>query len=423
MTDSSGSTLWTFDELVAAIGGRPVGPQPTFIGGISIDSRTIRPGDVFFAIRGDTFDGHAFVSMALGAGAATAVVAETKLAGLGHVSRSLIVVEDVLVALVALSRAARARSTAKIAAVTGSVGKTGTKAMLAEALGVDGPVHASPASFNNHWGVPLSLARLPPTARYGVFEIGMNHSGEIEPLVRLVAPHVAIVTTVEPVHLEYFDDVEGIARAKAEIFLGVEPGGAAVLNLDNPHYNLLAALAADAGIERIVSFGEHAEADARLEAVDLMAEGSNILATIFGTEISYALGSPGRHVVQNSLAVLAAATLLGVDAEQAASVLGTIGAPKGRGDRHRLMIGDSFATLIDESYNANPASMQAAIALLGQTVPARGGRRIAVLGEMRELGEAAPSLHAELAEPLLAAGTDTRVPGRPDDRILVDRLA
>ncbi|MCP4385572.1 MAG: UDP-N-acetylmuramoylalanyl-D-glutamyl-2,6-diaminopimelate--D-alanyl-D-alanine ligase [Hyphomicrobiales bacterium] len=406
MMESTGSTLWTFDELVAAVGGRPIGPPPTFIGGISIDSRTIRPGDAFFAIRGDAFDGHAFVSMALGAGAATAVVAEAKLAGLGHVSRSLIVVEDVLSALVALSQAARARSTARIAAVTGSVGKTGTKAMLAAALEVDGLVHASPASFNNHWGVPLSLARLPPSARYGVFEVGMNHSGEIEPLVRLVAPQVAIVTTVEPVHLEYFDDVDSIARAKAEIFLGVEPGGAAILNLDNPYFDLLASLAANAGIERIVSFGEHPEADARLEAVDLTAERSNVLATILGTEITYALGSPGRHVVQNSLAVLAAVTVLGADMAQAAGILGAINAPTGRGDRYELAVGDSSATLIDESYNANPASMRAAIAVLGQAVPAKGGRRIAVLGEMRELGDAAPSLHAELAEPLVAAGAD-----------------
>lgn len=404
--ESTGSTLWTFQELVAAVGGRPIGPMPTFVGGISIDSRTIQSGDAFFAIRGDTFDGHAFVSMALGAGAATAVVAETRLAGLGHISRSLIVVEDVLVALIGLAQAARARGKARIAAVTGSVGKTGTKAMLATALAADGAVHASPASFNNHWGVPLSLARLPPLARYGVFEIGMNHAGEIEPLVRLVAPHVAIVTTVEPVHLEYFDSVEGIARAKAEIFLGVEPGGAAILNRDNPYFALLATLAAEAGIERIVSFGEHPESDARLEAADLEAERSKVLATVLGTEVTYELGAPGRHVIQNSLAVLAAVSLLGADLEQSAAALSGISPPAGRGERHRLAIGGTGATLIDESYNANPASMRAAIALLAQAVPGEGGRRIAVVGEMRELGDASDALHAELAEPLAAAGVD-----------------
>ncbi len=233
------SALWTYDALLDATGGRPLGARPDELTGISIDSRAIGAGEAFFAIRGERFDGHDFASMALMRGAGTAVVAEDRLAGLGRIKGSLTVVPDVLEALRRLGAAARERSEAGIVAVTGSVGKTSTKEMLAIALGADGPVHYSPASFNNHWGVPLTLARMAEDARYGVFEIGMNHAGEIEPLVKLVRPHVAIVTTVEPVHLEYFKDVKGIARAKAEIFTGVVPGGAAVINRDNPHYALL----------------------------------------------------------------------------------------------------------------------------------------------------------------------------------------
>ena len=398
--------LWTFDDLVAAISGRPVGPFPGRISGISIDSRTVAPGDAFFAIRGDNFDGHDFVSMALAGGASVAVISEARLAALGHIRSAMVVVDDVLEALVALGRASRSRSNARIAAVTGSVGKTGTKAMLAWALAPDRIVHASPASFNNHWGVPLSLARMPPAAEIGIFEIGMNHAGEIAPLVGMVRPHVAIVTTIEPVHLEYFGSVEEIARAKAEIFLGVEPGGAAILNRDNPYFDLLAALALEAGVERIVGFGEHGEADARLEAVDMKPDSSGVLATIFGKEVTYELGAPGRHVIQNSLAVLAAVDLLGGDLETAARAVGRMTAPVGRGSRHRLDLGTGGATLIDESYNANPASMRAAIALLGQAVPSGSGRRIAVLGEMRELGDEAATMHADLAEPLVEAGVD-----------------
>ncbi len=397
--------LWTFNEMVEAMNGRPVGSFPAGVTGISIDSRTGAPGEAFFAIRGDTFDGHSFVSIALAAGASTAVISEAKLAALGHVTGSLVVVDDVLDGLVALGRASRARSSAQIAAITGSVGKTSTKAMLAAALSAGGTVHASPASFNNHWGVPLSLARMPAATDFGVFEIGMNHAGEIAPLVGMVRPHVGIVTTIAPVHLEYFDSVEDIARAKAEIFLGIEPGGAAILNRDNPHFDLLAALAREAGVERIVGFGEHPDADARLEAMDLKAESSGILATILGHEVTCEIGAPGRHVIQNSLAVLAAVELMGGNLDAAAQALGHLSAPKGRGSRHILDLGGGGATLIDESYNANPASMRAAIALLGQAAPS-GGRRIAVLGEMLELGDEAAAMHADLAETLVEAGVE-----------------
>ena len=403
---------FTFAELLATTGGRAVGPAPEAILGISIDSRTVAPGDAFFAIRGDRFDGHDFVGMALAAGAATAVVAEDKLAGIGPVTGSLVVVPDVLEALAALGRAARAQSGARIAAVTGSVGKTGTKEMLALALAGDGPVHYSPASFNNHWGVPLTLARMPASAKFAVFEIGMNHAGEIRPLARMVAPHVAIVTTVEPVHLEFFADVADIARAKAEIFEGVVPGGAAVINRDNPHFDLLARLAREAGVE----------AEARAEVIKLKPDCSCVAASILGERVTYKLGAPGRHLVQNSLAVLAAVSLLGGDLARAVLALGRMKPPKGRGARQRLALARGTAILIDESYNANPASMRAAIALLGQAEPGPHGRRIAVLGDMRELGGQAPALHAGLAEALRAAHVDSVFAAGPLMRSLFEAL-
>ena len=415
--------LWTFDEIAKAMKGRAIGAHSGAITGISIDSRTVRPGEAFFAIRGETFDGHDFATRALAAGAATAVVSEGRLSSFGKISGSLVVVDDVLAALERLGRASRARSTAKIAAVTGSVGKTGTKEMLVQALAPEGEVHYSPASFNNHWGVPLSLARMPSSARFGIFEIGMNHAGEIEPLVKLVEPHVAIVTTVEPVHLEFFDSVEEIARAKAEIFLGLVADGVAVINRDNPFADLLIGAARMAGVRRIVGFGESKDADARLDVVKLKPECSCVSAEILGEKVTYKLGAPGRHLVQNSLAVLAAVSLMGGDLASAALALGAMSAPKGRGARLRLALpGGGKATLIDESYNANPASMRAAIAILGQAEPGKEGRRIAVLGDMRELGPASGELHAGLAPDLVAARVDAVFLAGPLMRALHDAL-
>jgi len=398
--------LWTYAALQEAMGARPVGAEPQLVSGISIDSRTAEPGEAFFAIQGDRFDGHDFVTMALARGAATAVVSEDKLAALGRITGSLTVVRDVLEGLCALGMAARIRSTAKIAAVTGSVGKTSTKEMLATALSASGATHYSPASFNNHWGVPLTLARMPQDSAYGVFEIGMNHAGEIEPLTKMVRPHVAIVTTVEPVHLEYFDSVEDIARAKAEIFFGLEPGGAAILNRDNPHFALLAAHARDAGAAHVVGFGEDAKCDVRLTEVVLDDRASHVRAHLFGRDVAYTLGAPGRHLVQNSLAVLAAVSLLGGDVARATEAFAQVSAGKGRGQQTIIDVPGGHATLIDESYNANPASMRAAIALLARTAPEGSGRRIAVLGDMRELGSEAPAMHAALAEELVAADLD-----------------
>jgi UDP-N-acetylmuramoyl-tripeptide--D-alanyl-D-alanine ligase len=312
----------------------------------------------------------------------------------------------VLAALNDLARASRARSSAKIVAVTGSVGKTGTKEALRLVLGRQGETHASAASYNNHWGVPLSLALMPRSAQFGVFEIGMNHAGEITPLVKLVRPHVAMITTIAPVHLEFFGTLDAIADAKAEIFLGVEPDGAAVINADIPQFGQLKSAARATGIERIVAFGERADADARLTKVSLQADTSTVQAHVLGHDVTYKLGAPGRHVVDNSLGVLAAAHLLGADLALAALALADLTAPVGRGARATLDLPGGQVLLIDESYNANPTSMRAALALLGQ-VPMQGlGRRIAVLGDMLELGPEGAKLHAQLSEAVLQHAVD-----------------
>ena len=396
--------LWSVEAMTAAMGARPTGELPPCARGISIDSRSLKAGEAFFAIA-DNRDGHDFVAAALAGGAALAVVAEDKRA-LFPPEAPLLVVADVLAALRDLGRAARTRSQAKFLGVTGSVGKTSTKEALALALAADGETHASVASYNNHWGVPLSLARCPQSARYAVLELGMNHAGEIDALAALVRPHVAIITTVEPVHLEYFGSLTAIADAKAEILAHIEPGGAAVLNRDNAQFARLSRRARAAGVARIVSFGEHARADARLLKYALHADCSTVKARILGTELTYKLGAPGRHLVQNSLAVLAAASLAGADLALAALALAQLAPAAGRGTRIVLETRDGEAVLIDESYNANPASMRAALALLGQAEIGAQGRRIAVLGDMLELGSQGADLHRGLLEPVTAHGID-----------------
>jgi len=398
------SALWTLDAMAAAMNAERAGTLPADVSGISIDSRSIGKGEAFFAIKGDNRDGHDFVDAALKSGAGLAVVSRAQAARFPEAP--LLIVEDVLEALRDLARAARTRTQAKVIAVTGSVGKTGTKEALRLALASDGETHVSAASYNNHWGVPLSLARCPQGAKYAVLEIGMNHAGEITPLTKLVRPHLAIITAIEPVHLEYFGSLEKIADAKAEIFSGIEPGGAAVLNRDNVQYVRLAAAATAAGVARIVTFGEQKDAEARLLRVSLQADSSTIEARILGENVTYKLGAPGRHVVHNSLAVLAAVALVGADLALAALALVNLRPAAGRGARARLRLPGGSALLIDESYNANPASMVAAIELLGQAPVKKSGRRIAVLGDMLELGPAGPELHRALAAPLTAAGVD-----------------
>ncbi|MCV0428586.1 MAG: UDP-N-acetylmuramoylalanyl-D-glutamyl-2,6-diaminopimelate--D-alanyl-D-alanine ligase, partial [Roseibium sp.] len=397
--------LWTFDAFVEAAGGSGWGDVGADITGISIDSRTLEPGDAFVAIKGDRLDGHDYVAAALEAGASLALVAESRLSELPEDGK-YVVVDDPLEALRRIGIAARARTNARIVAVTGSVGKTGTKEALRLTLAQSGKVHASVASFNNHWGVPLSLARMPADTEYGVFEIGMNHAGEISPLVKMVRPHVAIITTVQPVHLEFFDSVEKIAQAKAEIFEGLEPGGIAILNKDNRQFDLLKFLAVTAGVPSIHTFGEDPGADSHVQKVVSYASGSSADAVILGQEITYKIGAAGKHHVINSLAVLTAVCDLGGDLAKAGLVLDTMHAPKGRGEVTRLPIQEGEFFLIDESYNANPASMRAALAVLGEAPVVRPGRRIAVIGDMRELGSNADRLHAELLQPIVDAGTD-----------------
>ncbi|MBU6456567.1 MAG: UDP-N-acetylmuramoylalanyl-D-glutamyl-2,6-diaminopimelate--D-alanyl-D-alanine ligase [Bradyrhizobium sp.] len=401
----SAGPLWTSRAMAAAMRAAVRGSLPEAITGLSIDSRTVAPGEAYFAIKGDVHDGHAFVEAALKAGAVLAVV-ETAQAASFAADAPLLVVDDVLAGLVELAHAARARLAGQVIAVTGSVGKTSTKEALLQVLGAQGKTHASIASFNNHWGVPLSLARCPADARFAIAEVGMNHADEIRPLVRMVRPHVAIITTVEPVHLEFFADLEAIADAKAEIFEGLEPDGAVVLNRDNAQFARLQARAGKLGISRIVSFGADKASDARLIDLSLHPTCSAVHADILGREVTYKLGLPGRHMAMNSLAVLAASALVGADLARAALSLSQIGPAAGRGVRRTLDVSGGEAILIDESYNANPASMAAALNVLGQAPVGPRGRRIAMLGDMLELGPRGPALHRGLIEAIRANRID-----------------
>jgi len=390
--------LWTAVEAEAATGGKA--STPFSATGLSIDTRSLEKGDLFIALKGDNRDGHEFVAAAFANGAAAALVSDAV-----NAKGTLLKVGDTLEGLRGLGAASRARSRGKIVAVTGSVGKTSTKEALRLMLTPFGKTHASAASYNNHWGVPLSLARMPRDTGFGIFEIGMNHAGEIAPLAQLAAPHVAIITTVEPVHMEFFASVEAIAEEKGEIFSGLVKGGTAIINRDNPYFTLLRNKA-ERHDAKVLGFGAHEEADAQLLAIAPDGEGSAVTAMICGRPLRYHLGAPGRHVAQNSLAVLAAAEALGLDVQEAAATLAALAPPKGRGARDVIDGPKGKIILIDESYNANPASMKAALALLGETKPAGAGRRIAVLGDMLELGPGGPAYHAGLASAIESADAD-----------------
>lgn len=426
MTASQGSSpLWTPDALEAATGGRWIGER-RLVSGASIDTRTIQPGDLFFAIRGETRDGHDFVAQALGAGAGAAVVAQGRAQDLAAAGPVLAVPEEgpdpVLTAMERIGRAARARTQAQVVAVTGSVGKTGTKEALRHVLAGQGATHASAASYNNHWGVPLTLSRMPQDTRYGVFEIGMNHPFEILPLTAMVRPQVAMVVTVEPVHIEHFPSLSAIADAKGEIFSGLEPGGVAVINRDNPHYARLTAHAMASGAGRIVSFGEHPEADVRANRIVLRPDLSVVDASVMGQPVTYKLGTAGRHTALNSLGVMAVVHSLGADLAAAALSLAALSPPVGRGERTALETAGGPAWLIDESYNANPASVRAALATLSGIETGPRGRRIAVLGDMLELGPTSADLHRDLAEAVEAAGIDLVFAAGPLTRNLYEAL-
>ena len=396
------TVLWSHSEAAAATGG--MSACEWHATGVSIDSRANRPGDLFVAIQGPNTDGHLYVTQAMERGAVAAMVAESWAER--PKGAPLLIVPDTMAGLESLARAARARSAARVVGITGSVGKTGTKDALALALAAQGTTAATQGNLNNQWGLPLSLARMAKEAVFGVFELGMNHPGEIRDLSTILRPDIAVITTVEAVHLGYFEREEEIADAKGEIFAGMGPSGAAVLNRDNRHYARLLDHARRAKIERVMSFGAHDQADVRLLDWQAEASGGRIAAEIEGERIDYRIGAAGRHWALNSLAVLATVRLLDGDVARAAGALAELGPGKGRGLKHRVETAGGAFELIDESYNANPAAMRAAIAVLGATGPAPGGRRIAVLGDMLELGENAKRLHAELAPDLVDAGVD-----------------
>ena len=391
------SPLWTSAELAAATGGAASGDFEAT--GVAFDSREIGPGDLFIAMKGEATDGHRFVDQAFAAGAAGAIVSD-------EVPHPHVRVADTGEALNALGRASRARSAAKVIGVTGSAGKTGTKEALFAALErvAPGRAHRSVKSYNNHTGVPLSLARMPRDSRYAVLEMGMNHAGELAQLTRLVRPHVAIVTTIASAHREFFASEEEIADAKGEIFQGLEEGGTAIVPFDNRHRDrLIEAARPHAG--RILTFGLGEGADVRATYVIRGPKGGTMAtATLPDAQLSFTIAPPGEHWVGNALAVLAAVHAVGGDLALAGLALAELGGLKGRGERRRVPVGGGEALLIDESYNANPASMAATLKVLGAEEVS--GRRIAVLGAMRELGEQTADFHAALAEPVAAAKVD-----------------
>jgi UDP-N-acetylmuramoyl-tripeptide--D-alanyl-D-alanine ligase len=373
---------------------------------VSIDSRTIKPGDLFIALSGPSFDGHGFVADALDKGAAAAVVAATPrdIAA----DAPLLQVNNTESALASLARRARDRSSARRICVTGSVGKTSTKDALAAALRPQGLTHATEGNLNNQIGAPLTLSRMTADTKFAVIELGINHPGELTELSALCRPHVAIITAIAPAHLEFFSSVTDISIAKAEIFSGLEPGGTAILNRDDAQFALIYEIATQAAERRVVSFGCHSEADVKAVKISADGSGSTISAQIHGRPVKYRVGSPGRHWVMNSLAVLAAVEAAGGDAETAAQVFETMSAAPGRGQALNIDLNNSVGQflLIDDSYNANPASMRAAFETLSVATPSDGGRRIAVLGDMLELGDKAPALHKSLSCGLHRARAD-----------------
>ena len=406
------TALWTSDEIAAATGG--TASAPFKVTGVTFDSREVEPGTLFVAMPGTVHDGHQFVAQAFAQGAAGALVSRP--ADGPHV-----MVEDVPAALEALGRAARDRVNAVVIGVTGSVGKTSTKEALFAALDrcAPGRVHRSVKSYNNHTGVPLSLARMPRDSHYAVLEMGMNHAGEIGALTRLVRPHVALVTAIAPAHIENLGSMEAIADAKAEIYEGLEPEGTAIMPNDTPHRDRLLR-AARRHAESIVTFGS-GDADVHAKhAVTADGGGSLITAALLGSDLTFTISQRGDHWVSNALAVLAAVEAVGGDLAVAGLALADMGGLKGRGERHHIPLDGGEALLIDESYNANPASMAATLKSLGAENVA--GRRIAVLGPMRELGEQGPALHAALAEPVRAASVDEVILVGEDMRPLADAL-
>jgi UDP-N-acetylmuramoyl-tripeptide--D-alanyl-D-alanine ligase len=406
------SVLWTSDEIAAATGG--AASEPFEVTGVTFDSREVQSGDLFVAMPGTVHDGHRFVDGAFAAGGAGAIVSH-------RVSGPHVLVDDTFAALEALGRASRERSTATIFGVTGSVGKTSTKEALYAALDRNRPgkVHRSVKSYNNHTGVPLSLARMPRDAEYAVLEMGMNNKGEIAALTRQVRPHVALITAIAPAHIENLGSEEAIADAKAEIFEGLEPEGIAIVPNDTPHRDRLVR-AARRHADRIITFGG-GDADVHaVHAVSANGGGSLISAALLERELTFTISQRGEHWVSNALAVLAAVEAVDADVALAGLALADLGGLKGRGERHVIECDGGEILLIDESYNANPASMAATLKSLGAEKDV--ARRIAVLGPMRELGEHSAALHGDLAPAVLSARIDRLILIGEEMRPLIDAL-
>ena len=398
-SDQRRLALWTAHDIALATGGQASGDFQ--VSGVEMDSRDVRSGDLFVALKGEAMDGHRFIDGAFARGAAAAIVDRP-------IAQPHVLVADTNAALEALAKAARKRAIGTIIGVTGSVGKTGVKEAIYTSLdrASRGATHRSVRSYNNHVGVPLSLSRMAARSTFGVFEMGMNHAGEIAGLTAQVRPHVAVITTIAPAHIENLGSEAAIADAKAEIFAGLEQGGTAVIPADSPHFERLRDAAVKAGA-KILSFGRADHADLRLlEALPQPNGGALVTAILGNRSLCYTIAEPGEHWISNSLCVMAAVHAAGGDLGAAGLALAEMGGLKGRGARMRIAASGGQALLIDESYNANPASMRATLAQLGQT-PAT--RRVAVLGAMKELGEFAPGFHAQLAAPLAAGQVDFAV--------------
>ena len=405
------SALWTAFDIAEATDGEVHGCFHA--NGVAFDSREVGPGDLFVAMKGEATDGHRFVAKAFANGGAGAIVSEP-------IAQPHVRVADTSAALNALGMASRKRTLARIIGVTGSVGKTGTKEALFAALDRASPgrVHRSVKSYNNHTGVPLSLARMPADSRYGIFEMGMSAAGELAALTRLVRPHVAIVTAIAPAHSAYFAGEEQIADAKGEIFEGLEEGGTAIIPFDSPHRDRLIAAARPYAM-RIVTFGRGAGADVWAREAVLTDRGTLVTAVLPDAELTFTIAHPGDHWVSNALALLAAVEAVGGDLAAAGLALADMEGLAGRGRRINIPVGDGEALLIDESYNANPASMAATLGVLGQQ---KAERRIAVLGDMRELGGQSPGFHAALAGPIEAANVEFALLVGPEMKALAFEL-
>lgn len=410
--------LWSAEDAATATGGRLVGADSWIASGISIDTRSLQPGDLFVALK-DQRDGHEFLADAFAKGAAAALVSRADLAeGAGGPT---LVVDETLEGLRGLAQAARHRTAARCCAITGSVGKTSVKEALAACLAPSGRTHHAVKSFNNHIGVPLTLARMPADSEFAVFEIGMNNRGEIAPLVELAAPHVAIVTTVAPVHIENLGSLEAIADEKADIYTGLTRDGVSLVPAEAPHVDRLMRVAERYGAATLL-FGRGAECDARLISFEVGPDGSDAVADILGRPVRYRVGAPGAQWATNSLAALTAAALMGGDIEAAIEAMARLEPAEGRGRARIVQAAAGAFTLVDDAYNASPVSVAAALDTLSRRPVGANGRRIAMLGDMLELGPEEAAYHAGLAGPIAQAGVDLVFCAGPRMRALWDAL-